>query len=402
MAIKQFLDESLCNELRDAINASPIFTDDERYNPLFNLICAAMDRLDTSVRYLNTHSNYPDTEEDFICFIVFACMVVDGVKKLIENVTKQESQHINEKKYFKKYCMNQPMDCTEEKCPTDDKFFEHFRALAFAHPYETSRNKIFKEKFGKQVSPWVSVNKHMFPFYKFSEPIGVKLYTEKKDENGNDTQYIMFSFSDLKDYLASRYEELVIVIEWAKNATVDAENEWKKVKVNRNQSPLNVLKEIKAISEQRYQEVYTIQNIIDYMECKISDEKNVEAVDKYRKYICSKIEELCDSVDELNNELQTEIELGMIHFSPKNMHQMFHYQMEKIFSYLREKSEYIDPGSNEEWGLIQTEAFYNDFAHKWVYINICNMDYTEIHLLVTTACYLEVQEQRRNGGVSHA
>ena len=160
MANEVFLDKNLCNELRDAINASPIFIDDERYHPLYNLICAAMDRLDTSVDYLNAHSDYPDTEEDFICFVVFACMVIDGVKKLIENVAKQKSQYVNEKKYFKKYCMDRPIFCSEEECPTDDRFFEHFRALAFAHPYDTNRNKIFKEKFGMQVSPWVSVNRH--------------------------------------------------------------------------------------------------------------------------------------------------------------------------------------------------------------------------------------------------
>ena len=60
-----FLNGKLCNELRDAINASPIFADDEQYHPLFNLICAAMDRIDTCVEYLNSHSGYPDTEEDF-------------------------------------------------------------------------------------------------------------------------------------------------------------------------------------------------------------------------------------------------------------------------------------------------------------------------------------------------
>lgn len=394
MADTCFLNGKLCNELRDAINASPIFADDEQYHPLFNLICAAMDRIDTCVEYLNSHSGYPDTEENFICFVMFACMVTDGVKKLLENVSKQKSRYINDKKYFKKYCMDRPLCCTEEECPTDDKFFEHFRSLVFAHPYETSRNKVFKERFGMQVSSWVSVNKHRHFFYDFPQPIGVKIYTEKKDKDGNDTQFIMLSFSDLKAYIASRYEEIVIVTNWAKNATINAENEWRKKKVNRNQEPIEILKEIKQICEQRYQEVYTIQDIIDYMECAISDDRNYEAVKQYRDYICSKLDELCDAVDELNYELQADIELGMVSFSPKNMHEMFHYQKEKIFDFLREKSYVIKPGSNEEWGLIQTENFYKEFAHKWVYMKPYEMNYTEIQLLVTTACYLEVYAQR--------
>ena len=77
---------------------------------------------------------------------------------------------------------------------------------------------------------------------------------------------------------------------------------------------------------------------------------------------------------------------------------MYHYQLEKIFGYLREKNEEIEPGSNEEWGLIQTEDFYKEFAHKWVTINTKTMDYKEIHLLVTTACYLEYRKQNEITG----
>ena len=394
-----FLNEKLCEDFRDVINSSPIFAEDEKYKHFYNLICATMDRLDTCVRYLNSHSNYPSTEEDFICFVMFACMIVDGVKNLLENVTKQKSYHIDEKKFFKKYCMDKPMNCTVDECPTDDKFFEYFRALTFAHPFETSRHKVFKEKFGKQVSPWVSVNSHMLPaFYHFPEPIGVKTYTEKKDEYGSDTQYIMFSFIDFKKYIVSRYEEIVRVTEWAKKATEETSNLWRETKVNREQGPIEILKEIKKIYEDRYIETYSIQEIIDYMECPLSNDENKVAVDKYRKHIIGMISALCDAVDDMDYEKQSDIEISMISFDLKNMHRMYYYQLEKIFGYLREKSAKIEPGSNEEWGIIQTNEFYKAFAHKWVIINTTSMDYKEIHLLVKTACYLEYREQNEITG----
>lgn len=392
MINEKFLDEGLCEKLREAINASPIFRDDEKYNWHFNLICAVMDRLDTSIKYLNNHCNYPDSEEDFICFIVFSCMVVDGVKKLIENVTQKKLQHESEKKFFKKYCMDAPMCCTEEECPTDDRFFEHFRSLTFAHPYETNRNKVFREKFGMQVSPWVSANKYLFSLYHFSEPVGVKVYTEKKDEDGCDTKSIMVSFKDLKDYIASRYNEITVVIEWAKSTKNNTENEWKKIKINRAQQPTDILKEIKKLQEQRYQETYTIQEIISYVECEISDIRNLNAVCKYRKYIYSKIDALCDSVDELNIAQQEDIESSMTYFPLANTHPGFHYQIEKIFSYLRERNDLVDPGSDEEWGLKQALNFYNEFAYKWVYMDLNNMSYEEIRLLVIVACYLEAEK----------
>lgn len=394
-----YLNEKLCEDLRNVIKSSPIFAEDEKYQHLYNLICATMDRVDTCVKYLNAHSNYPSTEEDFICFVMFSCMIVDGVKHLLENVTKQKSCYIDEKKYFKKYCVEKPMNCTEDECPTDDKFFEYFRALAFAHPFETSRNKIFREKFGKQVSPWVSVNNHILPdLYHFPEPIGVKTYTEKKDEYGSDTQYIMFSFADFKKYIVSRYEEIVRVTEWAKLATEATFNLWKETKINREQEPIDILKDIKHICEGRYIETYSIQEIIDYMECPLSDDKNKEAVGKYRKYIIGKIDELCDAVDNLDYEKQSEIEISMISFYLNNMHQMYHYQLEKIFDYLQERSAEIESGSNEEWGLIQTDEFYKTFANKWVTINTMSMSYKEIHLLVMTACYLEYRKQNEIEG----
>lgn len=65
----------------------------------------------------------------------------------------------------------------------------------------------------------------------------------------------------------------------------------------------------------------------------------------------------------------------------------------KIFYYLDERSEIIDPYSNEAWGLKQAEDFANGFAKKWVKIDVETMQYDEIKLLIYTACYLERKEQ---------
>ena len=72
---------------------------------------------------------------------------------------------------------------------------------------------------------------------------------------------------------------------------------------------------------------------------------------------------------------------------------MANYQLEKIFTYLDTRSETIDPNSNEYWGLLQAYEFSQEFAKKWVTINIRDMSYDEIKLLVCTACYLEAKEQ---------
>ena len=163
--------------------------------------------------------------------------------------------------------------------------------------------------------------------------------------------------------------------------------------VYRNQKPTEILRDIRTIYEQRYQETYTIQELIDFMECPLSDIRNEGAVNRYRTYICERLDELCDAIDALDYDLQIEIELSMIRFRLKNMHKGFHYQIQKIFDYLRGEKGEVEPGSNEEWGLMQAKNFYAEFAHKWVNISQDAMSYKEIRLLVTTACFLEMKEQ---------
>lgn len=85
--------------------------------------------------------------------------------------------------------------------------------------------------------------------------------------------------------------------------------------------------------------------------------------------------------------------MSIIYERPKDMHQMAHYQLEKIYSYLDERSDCIDPASNEYWGLQQAYEFSQEFAKNWVTIDVRTMQYDEIKLLVAVACYLEKEKQ---------
>lgn len=78
------LDKKYIDQLRDSINSSPIFTWMKEYRERYNLTCVVMDRLDTSVNYLNKHISLPNTEEGFLIFMMFVCMVVDVSKKLLQ------------------------------------------------------------------------------------------------------------------------------------------------------------------------------------------------------------------------------------------------------------------------------------------------------------------------------
>jgi len=74
---------------------------------------------------------------------------------------------------------------------------------------------------------------------------------------------------------------------------------------------------------------------------------------------------------------------------PRKAHQMMSYQLEKIFCYLDDDHYWMDT----DWGLRQAKAFSREFAKDWVVIEVNNMGFDEIKLLVSIACYKEAKKQ---------
>lgn len=377
-----FLNPRISEEFREAINDSPIFTEDDSYKEHFNLACAVMDRLDTCVRYINNHNSYPKSEEELLSYLMFSCMLVDAVNKILDDIGVSTKK--NETLYFKETCMNYPLNLEGENCPSDDKFFEYFRALTFAHPFETSRPKFLK-KGEVQYSPWVIVGSHVFS--EIPDPIGVRIYSNKQD----DILDLVLSFSTLKDYLKSRYKPLTLAIEWAKNSIVKEENKWKSKKINRNNPPIEVFREIVQILKSRYEKIYQIEDIILYLECRSSIEENNDKIEFFKSLIICRLQNICDAIEKLDYETVYN-ELNGMFRRPTNMHKMAHYELEKIFTYLIE-NKYDD---NYDWGLEQAKNFAEGFAKKWVKIDPYNMSCTEIKLLVSVACYFEYIEENKN------
>lgn len=74
---KEYFDLSLLREFREIINSSNVFSDVPEYRHYWNLICVLMDRLDSAIHYLNHHIEQPNTEEDFVFFLVYASILKD-------------------------------------------------------------------------------------------------------------------------------------------------------------------------------------------------------------------------------------------------------------------------------------------------------------------------------------
>lgn len=384
------LDPSICINFRNTINRSPLFMNGDKVKVHYNLFCAVMDRLDTCIEYINNHLEPPKTEENLLSFLVYANMVTNALKLVLDNMEIQSDFDDDKKEesylYFKDICLGFPLRIPGEKCPTDDKFFEFLRSVSFAHPFNTDRAIKFPEK-EMHYSPFLIPNTNFMELRGITDGIGIRLYSNRIDG----VKDLIFSFDILKNYLCSRYKQLEKVTNRLNQILLGKENEWRKQKVNRSLSPIDTLIEIAKALQSRYESTSTLDKAILYLEYKHTKPENSEALSAYREAIIKSIPDMCDATDSLDYEKLEDILSGILRADPKKMYPLANYHLEKIYTYLTDYS----GESNVAYGKDQAALFSNEFARKWVTIIPDEMSHTEIQLLVSAACYLEKENQEK-------
>ena len=138
----------------------------------------------------------------------------------------------------------------------------------------------------------------------------------------------------------------------------------------------------------QFQDTYEIDDCISYLTCNLTYSSNSDNVQKFRRALIDRVDTIYQYAAELDYSGLCE-EMEITYTRPKIMHQHSYYQLEKIFCYLNDNCDYGDI----IWGRQQAYEFSKGFAKKWVTIDAENMSFEEIKLLVTTACYLEHEEQ---------
>ena len=373
--MNEFLNSKLVQDLRDVINKTDIFIKDPIEKEKFNLICAIMDRFDSSINFLNENQTFPKSENDFINFLVHVSIIRDGINNVFE-VLRLEIK--NDNKIFEQYYKRDLPNINKEI--NDDKFYEYFRSLAFAHPFVTNRsipNVIDKTEI--QYSPYVLTN--LGYLWKDKNAVGIEVYSNRRNSFS-----ISFPFEKLKEYVKWKYEMIVDIISEFEKIINRKEKIWREHKVKKNLSDIETLKDIKIILEERCINIDEINDLMAYLTCECSLKENYESVEKFKNAIKDVIPKICNAIDNYKHEEVYDVVRDILYPRPK-AHQMMYYQIEKIYSCLN------DDYGDVEWGLIQAEAFANEFAKKWVTINPRSMNFDEIKLLTGVACYLEYKEQ---------
>lgn len=373
----ELLNSKLVYDLRNVINKTNIFVKDESEKEKYNLICVVMDRFDSSVNYINKHLSNPKNDDELILLMVHYCIIKDGINE----VCKCLKVNIPVTNYFKEICITL-FNISSNDYESDDKFFEYFRSLIFAHPFKTDRPK-FLDKKEVNYSPYVIAN---FNLASKNNCVGALVYS-----NNRNTFHVVIKYDDLKNYIKDKFNVIKLIIASFDEIIKKKENEWGKHKVNRNLDCISILKDIIEILKERYIETYEIVELVEYLECKSTLKSNDTIIEKFKEEIKKLIPRLCDATDTMNYEEIDNIIHSSIDLRPKKAYPMMHYQLEKVYCYLNER-DYIGD-ENQQWGLQQAKAFSKEFAKKYVNFDFENMSFAEIKMLVTIACIEEYKSE---------
>jgi hypothetical protein len=331
--------------------------------------------------YISAHTDIPKTNNDFLLFMLHACIVKDAVFIVLKKLGLCYENHIQNKNlFFYDVCIGEPLFFSGENVPDDDKFFEYVRSLSFAHPLETTRPKFF-EKDEEQYSPFIMIDRGLCQ----QECVGIHVYTNKKSMPFT----IQIPYRKLLDYIYDRYSLIGNIKEELEERLVKKEKEWKKHKVDRSGTPEQVLKNIKSILEERYAETYDIDKMLSLLNCKYTKEENKTVVENVQQELIQKIPAICDAIDDLDYERAYDIYGYILYSRPIEMHDGADYELEKIFCCLNNDSGYGD----QMFGKMMAKLFTKGFASNWVVIDVDNMNFEEIQMLTRIACFMEKQKQ---------
>lgn len=363
-----FLNPQIVQEAQQIIASNNLFHRDPIQKKHFSFICASLQRISTAINFLNNHSDFPKENPDFIHWFVYANMLKEAIYRLFKNLNLDYKRAIlgKEKSYFN-------LTCEKNKLTVDDDgFFNYLRALIFAHPTDTDNRS---EQSKKICSPLAYVDKQ-------HEEVGAMIYT--RGEEGIDLLQIPFAL--LKDYINARYQLLNHLINHLNKVIEEKTEEWKKRKININAQPLIVLKELVDALKERYIDHNEFDELITYFTLESSIPANDEAISKYRKAISLAIPALCKAVDDMDYDEMLSIlsKLSGWKGVPDKLYEGASYDLEKIFCL----SSQTYP-SDIWYARQRAKSFSDNFAKKWVTIDIEHMSADEIKLLVAVACYCE-------------
>lgn len=400
--MKKF-DWSIKQRLSDLLQKTRLFQLDDELHTQFSFACVIQDRLKDAIEYLDTHLEAPRHRNELYLFMVYADNVFSAVQEFfklplikhkVENPYDGKTQKGEDFRFFKATFKVAFPHTSEDEIPTDDDFFKYFRALSFAHPYETSRQKFIDKKGGEiHYSPFPLVRSDTeFPVDADGD-IGVAVYSNGLGEHKTPTYFnITLQCSTIKDFLISRYNTLSNVIDFLEKLLGEKQRVLNEFRVDRTKTVSEMLLQIKANLEARCSDLNDITELTELWEGNYSagSQKNEEAIKLYKNALQARIGELCDAMDRADIENAYDIMNKLLRanipddpLSPENGYRGLNYHYGNVVKMCTSEEGYL--------AILKAGVSYvmGGYAQKWVEIDVDSMSKDVILKLLTVARFLE-------------
>lgn len=233
--------------------------------------------------------------------------------------------------------------------------------------------------------------------------IGVDIYS-KLD---NKTIRFWLSANHIIEFLNSKYNLIHKATEWVKKEIDNYNTKWQKRKVNRNLSTIEMLRDIKEILAERHSDDSFIDETIDLLECRISDDFNSVKLNQYKEALILTLPQVCDWIDSMQDDkMYPDNFFDLLNPNSKDTYNQEQYELEKIFSnlsddvvdyktYIQNKDHYLNKNDFPniafyEIGLFCAKSFFDNIGNKYLNYNPSDIgSATEVKLLVRTVLFLE-------------
>lgn len=393
-------------QLRDAVNdrqkqsIDNVHADNQIKGDYFawDRTCAAMDRLEDTLGYINTLELGCDggnrTAFDFYDFINNAYIIIDCIKtigkifridnQLIESIEKSSSvfgTKLSEKS-------------------TDGRYFEYVRSLCSVHPLCTNHQRAFLNGSQFHCCPFVVWQDHPYCLDRNGADLMAWIYPSKK---GAERIYLGLYVSQFEEYV-TKWIDLIPKIIDAKNNYTD--NEYEKLR----KEPVKSLSDFadNAVAYLAYLKIeyckrvdYGSEHLFDeyirVLTISLSDSRNNEVLDKYKQAIIYSLQFVRNELQNMSYEgyenngikypepwLETTLFDSLSSFGAyDSAFSKYAYNLEKIY-YL--EPDYYDP-ADRRYARDLLEG-PKELINKYVHFTNTESDEERI-VLVNLALYLE-------------
>ncbi len=264
----------------------------------WNRTCAAMDRLEDTIAYLNSIELGKNRDSrsafDFYDFINSACIVIDCIKT-IGRIFRIDDNLIGEIEKS-----TSVFESPIGENGSDQKYFEYIRSLCAVHPLCTNRQKEFLNGNQFHCCPFVTWKDDFSTFIGESGDLTAIIYPSNRQE---EAIYLPLYISQFEKYLTKWIDLIPRIIE-AKNNFTDKEYERLRNEPVKNISDYSndVVQYLAYLKEEYckrfdYGSEYLFDDCVRIFTVELSDRRNKELLAKYQNAIVY-------SLRFLRNELQ--------------------------------------------------------------------------------------------------